>query len=84
MNPFLLVLWVCLRGLELLLLLRALLSWFPAAESFSELLSRVTEPIILPMRLLFDLLGIGTNIPFDLPFLCTFFLLSMLSMFLPI
>ncbi len=79
MHFFLSVTWMILRAADFLLLLRALLSWFPIPDSITEILHTVTEPIILPMRILFDKLGIDVPIPIDMPFLCTFILLSILE-----
>ena len=63
--------------------IRAILSWFPVGEGkFSSFLYALTEPVIFPVRVLFDKLGIGTSLPLDIPFFVTFLLLSFISMFL--
>lgn len=72
--------WILLRAVELLMLLRAVLSFFPFSERLYDLLFTVTEPIIAPARLLFDKMGWSTPIPLDLPFFLTFLLVSVLEM----
>lgn len=63
--------------------IRAILSWFPVGEGkFSGFLYALTEPVIYPVRLVFDKLGIGTSLPIDIPFFVTFLLLSFISMLL--
>lgn len=64
---------------QTLLLVRALLSWFPVSSGIYDFLHTVTEPVIMPVRILFDRLGIDVSIPIDLPFLVTYILLSVVS-----
>ena len=78
------IVWSLLNATELLLLFRAILSWLPVSGRITDILERVTEPIIMPMRVLFDRLGIELGIPIDLPYLATFILLSVLSSILTI
>ena len=62
------------------MLVRAILSWFPLDED-NKLVAffyYVTEPIIMPMRMLFDCFGWGRMSPIDLPFLVTVVELSLL------
>ena len=62
------------------MLVRAILSWFPLDEE-NKLVAffyYLTEPIIMPMRMLFDRFGWGRTSPIDLPFLVTVFELSFL------
>ena len=65
---------------QTLMLIRALLSWFPAVSGIYDFLHLVTEPIIMPVRILFDKMGIDSSLPIDLPFLVTYILLSVISM----
>ena len=63
--------------------IRAIMSWFPMAEGkFSDFLFALTEPVIYPVRVVFDKLGIGSSLPLDIPFFVTFLLLSFISMLL--
>lgn len=52
---------VLLGALELLMLLRAVLSWFPIDEDsvFLRFLYAVTEPVVYPMRALLNRLGLS-------------------------
>lgn len=70
---------IIIRAAEFLMLLRALLSWFPVPSGITDVLYTLTEPLIAPMRLLFDKLDVNPSIPFDLPFLFTFIIISMLE-----
>ena len=67
--------------LEIAMLIRAILSWFPVNDD--NLLSRiafvVTEPIIAPIRKLLDRLGWFRNLPIDMSFLVAVLLLSLVS-----
>ena len=55
------------------MLIRALLSWFPMDENgkLTTFFYYITEPLIMPMRLIFDRFGWGRSSPMDLPFLVT-------------
>lgn len=68
------------------LLFRAVLSWFPLGEDnkIAAFFYFVTEPIIMPTRLLFEKFGWGRMSPIDIPFLVTALELSMLYMILSI
>ena len=69
--------------LHVAMFIRAILSWIPMDENkFSQFLYALTEPVIYPVRALFDALGIGVGLPIDIPFFVTFLLLSILGMFL--
>lgn len=76
------LLWTLLRVAELLMLLRAVLSFFPLSERLLDILYTVTEPLIAPVRLLFDKLGWDIPVPLDIPFFITFILISVLEMVL--
>lgn len=64
---------------QTLLIIRAILSWFPVSSGIYDFLHLVTEPVIMPVRMLFDKMGIDVSIPIDLPFLVTYILLSVVS-----
>ena len=75
--------YLLITVLHTAMFIRAILSWFPMAEGrFSQFLYALTEPVIYPVRVLFDKLNIGTGLPIDIPFFVTFLLLSFISMFL--
>ena len=66
-----------------LLLVRAVLSWLPNFENtFTDLIHAVTEPILAPVRNLFDRLGVSSAFPIDLSFLAVVLVLSLILGFL--
>lgn len=71
---------VLLSVLQMIMLVRAILSWFPIDEDSSILrfVMLVTEPVILPVRTLFDRFGWFEGMPIDMSFFVTFLLLSLL------
>ena len=73
-----------LLGLQILMMIRALLSWFPPEEdnAFLRFVFFVTEIVVLPLRVLFDRLGWFEGMPIDMAFLISFLSLSILRLFL--
>ncbi|MBR2353297.1 MAG: YggT family protein [Clostridia bacterium] len=72
-----------LSAVQLAMLLRAILSWFPMdSNRFTDFLFGITEPFIYPVRLLFEKLNWFQNLPIDISFLVTYLLLSLLTVFL--
>ena len=75
--------------LETAMFLRAILSWFPGAmeSPFYNFVCMVTEPVVAPIRALFDRMGWLANSPIDFSFLIAFVLLTAiqtgLSLFAP-
>ncbi len=59
--------------LQSAMLLRAILSWIPGADDniLSDFIYTVTEPVIVPIRLLFEKLGLFDDSPFDVSFFFT-------------
>ncbi|MBR2908278.1 MAG: YggT family protein [Clostridia bacterium] len=56
--------------LELAFFARAILSWLPLDENaVTEVLFRITEPFIMPFRLLFRKLNLFQQLPIDMGFL---------------
>ncbi len=71
---------IFIDALQLAMLIRAILSWFPLDESkFETFLYAITEPIIYPARVLFNRFDSTRNIPLDIPFFATYILLTILS-----
>ena len=67
--------------IELCFLVRAVLSWLPISEdnvilAFTHM---VTEPIVAPIRMLFEKLGWFQNMPIDISFLVAYFVLIAIS-----
>ncbi len=69
---------------QICMFIRALLSWFPIDDDnpFLMLVYAVTEPFIVPFRMLLDRFGIGDDSPIDIAFLMTVILLSALTIFI--
>ena len=67
--------------LMFLMFLRAVISWFPnlAETSFGNFLYTVTEWVIMPVRGLFEMMGLDRPSVIDVPFFVTFILLSIVS-----
>lgn len=73
---------ICLLDvLHLAMLVRALLSWIDPMQEWkiSSFLYVVTEPVILPLRRLFERKHWFEGMPIDMPFMITFLLLFLLS-----
>ena len=71
---------VLILALQLAMFIRAIFSWFPMDENkFTDFLYAVTEPVILPVRLLFERLGWFQNLPIDISFFVTFLILSLIG-----
>lgn len=70
-----------LTAVEVCFFLRAILSWLPLSEDnpFIAFTALVTEPIILPIRALFDRFGWFRDFPIDVPFFVAFLLLHLVS-----
>lgn len=69
-----------LLGVQIAMMLRAILSWFPLdSNKFVDFLYTITEPFIVPIRLLFEKLGWFQNLPIDISFMVAYLLLSVLS-----
>ncbi|MBQ2999388.1 MAG: YggT family protein [Clostridia bacterium] len=69
-----------LLGIQIAMMLRAILSWFPIdSNKFVDFLYAITEPFIVPIRLLFEKLGWFQNLPIDISFMVSYLLLSLLS-----
>lgn len=67
--------------IELCFLVRAVLSWLPIGDDnpILKFVFMVTEPIIMPIRALFERLGWFQNMPIDISFLVAYLLLIAFS-----
>ena len=66
-----------LSALYLLFIISAVLSWLPDIDNaFTDFVFSVTEPVLAPIRDLFDRLGVSSALPIDLSFLVVMILLS--------
>ena len=74
---------ILISVIQTAMFVRAIMSWFPIGEGkLSTFLYAITEPVIYPVRALFEKMNWGVGLPIDIPFFVPFLLLSMLSMFL--
>lgn len=73
---------IFLMAIQLAMLLRAVLSWFPLENRFIDFLHCVTEPFIYPIRCLFERLGWFTGMPIDISFMVSYLLISVVMIFL--
>lgn len=66
--------------LLLLMFIRAILSWFPMDEdsAFFNFLYGVTEPFIMPVRMILERFELFRSLPIDMSFLITAMILSVL------
>ncbi len=71
--------------MELALLARMILSWFITNEQnrFMLFLYAVTEPFILPFRVICHMFGMPDDLPIDIPYSIAFIALTLLNSFLP-
>jgi len=76
---------VFLSILQLLMMIRAILSWLPFDDSspLVEFVSMVTEPIIIPVRIVMDKFNLFSDLPIDLSFLVAYMLLMFVRVLLP-
>ena len=69
--------------LQLAMLVRAIMSWFPGdSNKFEDFLYAITEPLILPIRKLFERFNWFQGLPIDVSFFVTYLLLSIVLVFL--
>lgn len=71
-----------LATLQIAMLIRAILSWFPISEDNPIVLfvTMLTEPIVAPIRALFERMNWFQNIPIDISFIVAYLLLSAVTM----
>ena len=71
--------------LTLLMLIRAILSWFPVADRSSKIMSflyMVTDAVVYPVRKVLDRFESLKRFPIDVSFLATYILLHLVQAFL--
>lgn len=80
------IIFVLLEVLQFAFLLRAIMSWFDRGEPgmISSFLIFVTEPVIMPIRMLFDRKKLFQNSMIDIPFFISFMLLMFIQTFLTV
>jgi uncharacterized protein YggT (Ycf19 family) len=72
-----------LSVLQIAMLIRAIMSWFPGDSNKLEIfLYSITEPLILPVRKLFERFNWFQGLPIDVSFFVTYLLLSIVLVLL--
>jgi len=76
---------IFLTILQFLMMFRAIMSWLPMDEDsrLVNFIYMVTEPVIVPVRMLLDRFEWTHELPIDISFLAAFMLLSIIQMLLP-
>lgn len=76
-------LFLLCEAVQLLMLVRAVMSWFPPADGrggpIRNFIYALTEIFVMPVRALLDRFEWSRRSPIDISFLVTFLLLSLLS-----
>ena len=73
-----------LSVLSVVMFLRVILQFFASPESkFVLFCYAITEPFIIPIRVIMEKLDIGQNSPIDIPFFIAYIMISVLQMMLP-
>ena len=67
-----------LMAVQLAMLARAILSWFPVENRIVDFLYTVTEPFIYPVRILFERMNWFQNLPIDISFMVSYLLISLI------
>ena len=74
---------VFLSAVQLAMMARAIISWFPIEPNkFIRFLEIFTEPVVYPIRKLFEKLNWFQGIPLDMSFMAAFLILSVVLLFL--
>ena len=81
MRLIILVFKALLSLLELLLFIRAILSWFPVNRSgaLNQFLEYTTEPVLTPIRSLLNRSSTLRNFPIDFSYIAAFLLIQILN-----
>lgn len=68
------------EALQWLLLIRAILSWFPqvSESKIGQLIYMITEPLLIPVRRLLEKIPILSTLPVDFSVLFTWMLLQLI------
>jgi len=76
---------VALRVIQILLFIRAILSWFPRDNKMSgimEIIYAVTEPVLLPVRTLLHKIPGMNRFPLDFSVIIVYMIIELLMSFL--
>ena len=72
-----------LSFIQIAMLIRAILSWFPIDNRFVDFICTMTEPFIYPIRRLFEKMGWFQGLPVDVSFMVSYLLITVILIFLP-
>ena len=72
-----------LSFIQIAMLVRAILSWFPIDNRFVDFVCSVTEPFVYPIRRLFEKLGWFQGLPVDISFMVSYLLITVILILLP-
>lgn len=71
---------ILLSVIDLALLVRAVMSWFPMEPNkFTDVIYAVTEPVLMPVRKLFYKMNWFQNSPIDVSFFVTYVILNLIT-----
>ena len=73
---------VLLMTIQLAMVVRAILSWFPLDNGFVDFVYTVTEPFLYPVRRLFEKMGWFQGLPIDISFMVSYLLLMAILLLL--
>jgi len=76
---------ILLTSVQLMMFARAILSWIMVDDDgpFTRFLYAMTEPLIMPVRMLIDRIPAVRDLPIDISFIMTYMLLSLVQLMLP-
>ena len=72
-----------LSFVQIAMLIRAILSWFPIDNRFVDFVCTMTEPFIYPIRRLFEKMGWFQGLPVDVSFMASYLLITVILILLP-
>ena len=72
-----------LSFVQIAMLIRAILSWFPIDNRFVDFVCTMTEPFIYPVRRLFEKMGWFQGLPVDVSFMASYLLITVILILLP-
>ena len=76
---------IFLSVISVAMFLRVILQFFASEDNKLVLFCYgITEPFIIPVRVLLEKMNVGQDSPLDIPFFVTYLILAVLQMILPI
>ncbi len=79
------VVQILLSVLSLAMFLRVILQFFTdEGNKLDTFCYAITEPFIVPIRMICDKMNVGQNSPVDVPFFITYIIITVLQLILPI